>query len=273
MVCSDEELISAVGLVESLRAVHPDHTVVMLVADTLSERLLQVVADNPVLSSTVDVRFVVPPPNPSLFGDRGGVDGAPQPAAALRCDFSKLYVLDLVEFDKVVLLAPHAVVLRPVAELFERPMWTAAPANVPPDTFGDGTVVVNPNDAVARRMWAAAAVTPSPDASFQGFLNAALPGWFQCPSVYRLPFVYGTVLRAKRFYTAAWLLVKSRGVRVLHCDPQPWTAAGSDKLYMEEAAAWASWVRRAVKRLGVEDHPVVSLHLLSMGVKGLVALG
>jgi hypothetical protein len=141
--------------------------------------------------------------------------------------FAKLRAWQLTDFAKVVLLDADTLVLQNVDDLFDRPSIAAAPDFLMPDRFNSGVVVLEPDEAVFKRMLHTLDGAESYDGGDQGFLNHFYP-WYAMPVEHRLPVGYNLFHFIFQFIEGHASLRASlkKEAKILHYAVQkPWGAA------------------------------------------------
>lgn len=124
----------------------------------------------------------------------------PSPLARPSRAFETLRAWQLTELDTVVFLAPDALVLRNVDELFERPELAAASSPHRPDQLDSGVMVLTPSEATFERMLGAVEALGTMEdrahpANAQELLNELFPGWREASPEHHLPREYNLSVR------------------------------------------------------------------------------
>lgn len=157
----------------------------------------------------------------------------PSPASAqlfhrFAGTFTKLRAWELVEFEHVVLMDADTIVLQNVDDLFERPVFAAAPDFFLPDRFNSGVMSLVPDKEVFARMMTALGNMTSYDGGDQGFLNTFYADWYAMPVAHRLPAGYNLHHFIYQFLRAHPVLRRGleREAKILHYTVQkPWLAS------------------------------------------------
>lgn len=211
LLTTDNYFAGTEVLIHSLRQSGTKETIVVLVTEAVSKRIMEKL--DQVADRVITVDPISNPHSSSACWNDSG--------------YTKLRVWNLVEYDIIVYIDTDALVLESIDELFNLGVdFAAAPDVFPPDKFNAGVMVLKPCRDVFDKMMAVVHTAPSYDKGDTGFLNHFFPEWYSGPPASRLAFRYN----AQR--TMYWMTRAAPGyweeavkpIKILHfsSSPKPW---------------------------------------------------
>ncbi|BFZ63772.1 glycogenin glucosyltransferase [Saitoella coloradoensis] len=233
MVLTDNYLIGAQVLAQSLRDAGTTHKIGVIITSNLARRTVEEL--NKVFDYVIPVLSVSNPADEKL-----ALLGRPD----LRSSMTKINVFRQTQFRKVVYIDADVVAIRAVDELFKLDVpFAAAPDIGWPDIFNSGVFVCTPSMSTFYALQALADRGVSFDGGDQGLLNT----FFR--NSHRLSFTYNVTPSANYQYLPAYRHFESQISLVHFIGPnKPWMqgrhAYRSEGAYNELVARWwAVWER------------------------------
>eukprot|EP00752_Nemacystus_decipiens_P017080 g15297.t1 len=224
MVTSNDFAIGAEVMLHSLRIQCKRNSrrraLVVMITPGVSEMKRQVLAA--AADEVIEVEPIAMPAKEAV-----GHDGVP---TWVQVGYTKLRLLGLTQYERVVYIDADALVMGNLDELFDREVeFAAAPDVFPPDKFNAGVMLVVPSLLVLKDMLSKVETLPSYDGGDTGFLNAYFADWFSRPAAARLDFKYNA-LRTVYWTThdknpGYWEAIGP--VKIIHfcSSPKPWEEA------------------------------------------------
>uniref|UniRef100_A0A182JT37 glycogenin glucosyltransferase n=1 Tax=Anopheles christyi TaxID=43041 RepID=A0A182JT37_9DIPT len=181
LATNDSYSLGALVVAYSLKRVHTEHQMVVLITPGVSESMKTKLRT--VFNLVEEV---------NLLDSKDEANLALLKRPELGVTFTKLHCWRLTQFEKCVFLDADTLVLRNCDELFEREELSAAPDIGWPDCFNSGVYVYTPNMETFSKLVQYAVTHGSFDGGDQGLLNAYFSDWAHKDIQKHLPFIYNT---------------------------------------------------------------------------------
>ncbi|EME31801.1 alpha-1,4-N-acetylglucosaminyltransferase EXTL3 isoform 2 [Galdieria sulphuraria] len=161
------------------------------------------------------------------------------------CRYSKLHLWNLLNYDKVVYMDSDMLVMQNIDNLFVEFDELSACADLYPDTFNSGIMVIQPNETTFRNMKAVYKNVSSYNVGDQGFLNWFFGNEWSQRKDRHIPLKYNVLLKYRD--TIMWGHVKD-DIKVLHFtgETKPWNfyySGHKDWEKNSEMRSYYAWVR------------------------------